>query len=122
MTHKIIYYYDTTVDLDNVYTKLVEDMITGEVSEAIALCSELKNKQEPIPVGFSIISYDEYDFDICETKNYYINGKIIDRTNFPSQWDKSLLNKDVRKLVYINENFCVPFNDDTDQLLSIGNL
>ena len=122
MVYKIIYYYDSTIDLDNVHTKLVEDMVTGEVPEAIALCSELKNKGEPIPVGFSIMSYDEYDMETCETKNYFINGKLIDRKNLPSEWDKDLLNKDVRQLVYINNDFCVPFHEATDTILTIGNL
>ena len=68
-------------------------------------------------------SFDEYDLNICETKNYYFNGTIIDKNNLPKEWlNEKLLNKDVRKLVYINENFCVPFNDETDKILHITNL
>lgn len=122
MLYKIMYYYDSSVNLDNVAHHLVEELSTGEVVEAISKCLELKQKGEPIPVGFSIITYDEYDLNDCETKNYYINGTIIDKTNFPQFWEKNILNKDVRKLVYINDNFCIPFDDSEDTVLRISNL
>ena len=123
MVYKIIYIYDSSVNLDNVPDKIVEDLISGEVEEAIANCMELKREGVEIPIGFSIISFDEYDLNICETKNYYFNGIIIDKNNLPKEWlNEKLLNKDVRKLVYINENFCVPFNDETDKILNITNL
>ena len=123
MVYKIIYIYDSSVNLDNVPDKIVEDLISGEVEEAIANCMELKREGVEIPIGFSIISFDEYDLNICETKNYYFNGTIIDKNNLPKEWlNEKLLNKDVRKLVYINENFCVPFNDETDKILHITNL
>lgn len=123
MIYKIIYIYDSSVNLDNVPDKIVEDLISGEVEEAIANCMELKREGVEIPIGFSIISFDEYDLNICETKNYYFNGTIIDKNNLPKEWlNEKLLNKDIRKLVYINENFCVPFNDETDKILHITNL
>lgn len=123
MIYKIIYIYDSSVNLDNVPDKIVEDLISGEVEEAIANCMELKREGVETPIGFSIISFDEYDLNICETKNYYFNGTIIDKNNLPKEWlNEKLLNKDIRKLVYINENFCVPFNDETDKILHITNL
>ena len=123
MVYKIIYIYDSSVNLDNVPDKIVEDLISGEVEEAIANCMELKREGVETPIGFSIISFDEYDLNVCETKNYYFNGTIIDKNNLPKEWlNEKLLNKDVRKLVYINENFCVPFNDETDKILHITNL
>ena len=106
MIYKIMYIYDSSVNLDNVPNKIVEDLISGEVEEAIANCMELKRDGVEVPIGFSIISFDEYDLNDCETKNYYFNGTIIDRNNLPKEWsNEKLLNKDVRKLVYINENF-----------------
>ena len=123
MVYKIIYIYDSSVNLDNVPDKIVEDLISGEVEEAIANCMELKREGVETPIGFSIISFDEYDLNSCETKNYYFNGTIIDKNNLPKEWlNEKLLNKDIRKLVYINENFCVPFNDETDKILHITNL
>ena len=123
MVYKIMYIYDSSVNLDNVPNKIIEDLISGEVEEAIANCMELKRKGVEVPIGFSIISFDEYDLNDCETKNYYFDGTIIDRNNLPKEWsNEKLLNKDVRKLVYINENFCVPFNDETDKILRITNL
>lgn len=123
MIYKIMYIYDSSVNLDNVPNKIIEDLISGEVEEAIANCMELKRNGIEVPIGFSIISFDEYDLNDCKTKNFYFNGTIIDRNNLPKEWlNEKLLNKDVRKLVYINENFCVPFNDETDQILRITNL
>ena len=123
MIYKVMYIYDSSVNLDNVPNKIIEDLISGEVEEVIANCMELKRDGVEVPIGFSIISFDEYDLNDCETKNYYFNGTIIDRNNLPKEWsNEKLLNKDVRKLVYINENFCVPFNDETDKVLRITNL
>lgn len=123
MIYKIMYIYDSSVNLDNVPNKIIEDLISGEVEEAIANCMELKREGVEVPVGFSIIAFDEYDLNNCETKNYYFNGTIIDRNNMPQEWlNEKLLNKDVRKLIYINENFCIPFNDETDKILRIANL
>ena len=122
MLYKIIYHYDSSINLDNVYDKLVEEMVAGQVTEAIANCMEIKRSGSPVPKGFSIISYDEYDHNNYETKNFYINGILIDRTNISKDWDNNLLNKDVQKLVYVNENFCVPFNESTDTILTVANL
>lgn len=121
MAYSLVYFYDTSVHLDNVPTKIVEDMDTGEVSEAIIKCAELKNSNNPMPVGFSIVEYDEYDFTVKKSKNYYLNGKVIDSKNLLADWGKNLI-KDVRKMVYINENFCVPFHEETDTILTVVNL
>ena len=121
MAYKIVYFYDNTVNTDDVYTKLVEDMSTGDVTEAIVKCAELKNSNNPIPVGFSIVSYDEYDLTVNESKNYYLNGKVIDSKDLLAGWGKDLA-KYVRKLVYVNENFCVPYNEETDNILTVVNL
>lgn len=122
MAYKIVYLYDSSVNLDDVPHKLVEDLVSGEIEECIANCMELKRAREPIPVGFQIIDYDEYDLNDCITKTYYFNGTILDQSNIPAEWRKEkLFNRTVKKLIYIPPNFCIPFNEETDTILHIPN-
>ena len=123
MSYKMLYHYGSSVNLDNVPNKIIEDLITGEVEECIANCIEIKRSGGIMPVGFSIIDYNDSDFNDYTTKTYYLNGLIIDRNNIPKDWLREKLLKDgVNKLVWITDDFCVPFNEETDTVLRIANL
>ena len=122
MAYKILYIYDTTVNPDNVPDKLIEDIPSNDFMIGVSNCVELKKSSPFIPVGFRILEYDEDNFDIIEEKVYFINGKIIDKSNQPSSWKKEKLFDDcVKAIVYINDNYCAPFNPETDKILTIPN-
>ena len=122
MAYKILYIYDTTVNSDNVPDKLIEDIPSNDFMIGVSNCVELKKTSSFTPVGFRILEYDEDNFDIIEEKVYFINGKIIDKSNQPSSWKKEKLFDDsVKTIVYVNDNYCVPFNPETDKILTIPN-
>lgn len=122
MAYKILYIYDTTVNLDNIPDKLIEDIPSNDFMIGVSNCVELKKTSSFTPVGFTILEYDEDDLNIIEEKTYYINGKIIDKSNQPSSWKKEKLFDDsVKTIVYVNDNYCTPFNPETDKILTIPN-
>ena len=117
MACKLRHIYDSSVNLDDVYDELIVDMDSNYISEAVVNCRRLKEKGYPTPIGFSIMEYDEYDLnDGVKTSNYYFNGTIIKRSNAPADWDKKVF-EHVKQFIYINENFCIPYNDQTDKIL-----
>ena len=122
MAYKILYIYDTTVNPDNVPDKLIEDIPSNDFMIGVTNCVELKKSSPFMPVGFTILEYDEDDLNIIEEKTYFINGKIIDKSNQPSSWKKEKLFDDcVKAIVCINDNYCAPFNPKTDKILTIPN-
>ena len=122
MAYKILYIYDTTVNLDNIPDKLIEDIPSNDFMIGVSNCVELKKTSSFTPVGFTILEYDEDDLNIIEEKTYYINGKIIDKSNQPSSWKKEKLFDDhIKAIVCINDNYCAPFNPETDKILTIPN-
>ena len=100
-----------------------QEMMTGTVEEAIGWCLKVKEEQKITPVGFEMIRF-EFDLDDKlyeeERKRYFFNGKIISKDNVPYNWNYSGMLRQFPKLVYVNDNFCYPFNDETDNMLKIN--
>ena len=122
MAYKILYIYDMTVNPDDVPDKLIEDIPSNDFMIGVSNCIELKKTSSFSPVGFTILGYDEDGLDIIEEKTYFINGEIINKSNQPASWKKEKLFDDyVKAVVYINDNYCAPFNPETDKILTIPN-
>jgi hypothetical protein len=98
------------------------ELQTGSISEAISLCSSFKNKHNVLPTGFILINYEidkNFIINITSMKTYYINGKLIPIEEIPNIVVSSL-SKPYKHFIYINENFFVPFNNETDVNLKIN--
>lgn len=123
MAYKIIYLYDTSVNPDNVPNKLIEDIPSMDPVYGISACLEVKKTTSFSPVGFIMVEYDEDNgFQVLNETYYYINGFIINKNNQPKEWvSEKIFTKDVKELVYINENFCVPFHAERSKILKIPN-
>ena len=117
MAYKIRYIYDNSVNLDNVYDKLIEDCATAMPSEGLIRCKKIKEQGYPEPVGFSLIDYDEYDLNEPPiVKNYYFNAKIITPENAPQNWSRDVF-KLSKKFLLVNENFCIHYDEETDKII-----
>ena len=83
-----------------------QKLYIGTVEEAIGWCLKIKDTQKITPVGFSIITYDDDD-EMIDKNRYFFNGKIITKDNVPYNWNYTKMLKDYKKLIYINDNFCL---------------
>ena len=63
---------------------------------------------------------DDDDDEMIDKNRYFFNGKIITKDNVPYNWNYTKMLKDYKKLIYINDNFCYPYDDETDSILHIN--
>lgn len=111
---------------EDLYTNVLEEdssmeMKTNDFNEGIGLMLLFKEKYGFLPYGFTMITYEEDEaknITIIKNNLYLFNGKKI-----PSE-EIEWLNKDLREknpyYVYIDDNFYVPYNEDTMILLNIN--
>ena len=117
----MLYYFYNEIDRDKGPT--CQKLYIGTVEEAIGWCLKVKDNQKVTPVGFSIITFDEDDngeVEIIDENKYYLNGKIITKKNIPYNWEYRRMFKEHEQLVLIGEDFCYPFDEETDTILHIN--
>lgn len=108
---------------EDLYPNVLEEdssmeMKTNDFNEGIGLMLLFKEKYGFCPYGFIMMSYEEEDSGIIIIKNnlYLFNGKKI-----PSE-EITWINKELREntpyFIYIDDNFYIPYNEDTMILLN----
>lgn len=120
MKTMMYYLYDTNINTTPLYQRLY----TGTVEEAIGWCIKIKEEYGITPIGFTVVDYEDNGdtmVDIIDdTRHYYFNGKIIDANEIPRHWTNIKTLKSYGKLIYINENFCFPYDEERDEIININ--
>ena len=110
---------------EDLYPNVLEEdssmeMKTNDFNEGIGLFLLFKEKYGFCPYGFVMMTYEieNLTINIIKNKFYILNGKKV-----PSEevnWMHKRLRENTPYFVYIDDNFCIPYNEDTMVLLSIN--
>ena len=109
-------------DKENYY-QVIQTLEDFNSNIGIIKCLEMKKQTNYVPIGFEIIEADDDSFEILRCERFFFNGRIIDKTNAPKTNDWREIFKDfsdIKKYIYINENFCTPYIEETDNVININ--
>ena len=106
---------------NNNYVENTFELQTDNIMEALEKCIAFKSIHNITPFGFMLMKYEYKDkvITIHEVKNYFFNGTLVPLSELPISIYTSI-EQPCDHFIYVNDNFFVPFNKDTDVNLSIN--
>ena len=118
----------TNRDLEEMKNKecglsIIQDLNTTNFKIGILRCIDFKKKYNYIPTGFEIIEYDEENESILENTRYFFNANIVNKESYPHNTAWKRMFKEfphIKEYIYVNDNFCIPYNKETDKIININ--
>lgn len=102
---------------------ILQDLEEYNMRIGILRCLDFKKKYNYTPIGFELLEIDDETFEVFENERFFFNGKIINKENCPNEISWKKMFKDfpyIKEYVYVNENFCVPYNKEKDKIININ--
>lgn len=127
MVHIFMYFDNKTLekmngDKENYY-QVIQTLEDFNSNIGIIKCLEMKKQTNYVPIGFEIVEADDDNFEILRCERFFFNGQIINKKDVPKTKDWNEMFKDfsdIKKYIYINENFCIPYIEETDKIININ--
>lgn len=127
MVHIFMYFDNKTLekmngDKENYYP-VIQTLEDFNSNIGIIKCLEMKKQTNYVPIGFEIVEADDDNFEILRCERFFFNGQIINKKDVPKTKDWNEMFKDfsdIKKYIYINENFCIPYIEETDKIININ--
>lgn len=105
------------------HLSVVQDLQEYNLKVGILKCLDFKKQFGFIPIGYEMIECDNELFKVIQNQRVFFNAQIIDKKNMPKSIDWKEIFQDfpyIDKYIYTNNNFCVPYNRETDQIIHIN--
>ena len=102
---------------------ILQDLEEYNMRIGILRCLDFKKKYDYTPVGFELTEMDDDTFETLKNERFFFNGKIINKENCPNEISWKKMFKDfpyIKEYVYINENFCIPYDSENDKIININ--
>ena len=102
---------------------LIQELEEYNMRLGILKCLDFKKNFDCVPVGFELLEIDDETFEVFENERFFFNGKIINKENCPNEISWKKMFKDfpyIKEYVYINENFCIPYDNEKDKIININ--
>ena len=102
---------------------IIQDLESTNSKFGILRCLDFKKQYGYVPTGFEIIEYNEEYEEVIEDTRYFFNATIINKDNCTNDIGWKRMFKDfphIKEYIYVNNNFCIPYNEETDKIININ--